>query len=288
MSADPTARRTADPDAAIKRITSPANAQVKAIRALHQKKYRAAEGRFLAEGLRILAEAVDQGHAIETLVVLPEMRQHRVGGRLIQHTAAHGGTVLEVTEPVLAKIARKDNPQGAVGVFPQRWERLEAVDAARDLCWAVLEGIRDPGNLGTILRTLDAVGGSGAILLDSCCDPYSIEGVRASMGSLFCQRLVHTDFESFQAWRRRQGGLLVGTSLNAARDYQQVSYPRPTFVLMGNEQSGLPQAYETGCDELALIPMRGRADSLNVSIAASVLLYEVLNQDRRRAAGGQG
>ena len=274
-------------DAAIKRISSPGNAQVKAIRALHQKKYREAEGRFLAEGLRILAEAIDQGHAIETLVVLPEMRGHRVGARLVEHTLAHGGTVLEVSEPVLAKIARKDNPQGAVGVFPQRWERLEDVDASSDLCWAVLEGIRDPGNLGTILRTLDAVGGSGAILLDQCCDPYSIEGVRASMGSLFCQRLVHTDFETFQAWRARQGGLLVGTSLKATHDYQQVVYPRPTFVFMGNEQSGLPAAYAAGCDELVLIPMRGRADSLNVSIAASVMLYEVLNQDRRRADGGQ-
>jgi TrmH family RNA methyltransferase len=282
MPADPTAQ-----DRAIKRIASPANAQVKAIRALHQKKHREAERRFLAEGLRILAEAVDQGHAIETLVVLPEMRDHRVGARLVEHTLANGGQVLEVTEPVLAKIARKDNPQGAVGVLPQRWERLDAVDATGDLCWAVLEGIRDPGNLGTILRTLDAVGGSGAILLDQCCDPYSIEGVRASMGSLFCQRLVHTDFPSFQAWRARQGGMLVGTSLNATRDYQQVSYPRPTFVFLGNEQSGLPAAYEAGCDELVRLPMRGRADSLNVSIAASVMLYEVLNQNRRRA-GGQG
>lgn len=288
MPAEPTAPRASDPHGAIKRITSPGNAQVKAIRALHQKKYREAEGRFLAEGLRILAEAVDQGHAIETLVVLAEMRAHRVGARLVEHTLAHGGTVLEVSEPVLAKIARKDNPQGAVGVFEQRWERLEDIDAAGDLCWAVLEGIRDPGNLGTILRTLDAVGGSGAILLDQCCDPYSIEGVRASMGSLFCQRLVHTDFASFQAWRARQGGLLVGTSLNATRDYQQVSYPRPTFVFMGNEQSGLPGDYEAGCDELVLIPMRGRADSLNVSIAASVMLYEVLNQDRRGRHGGQG
>ena len=286
MPVDPSAH-----DRAILRVTSPANAQVKAIRALHQKKHRVATGRFLAEGLRILTEAVDQGHTIETLVVLPEMRDHRVGARLVERTLASGGTVLEVTAPVLAKIARKDNPQGAVGVVPQRWEKLDAVDASQDLCWAVLEGIRDPGNLGTILRTLDAVGGSGAILLDRCCDPYSIEGVRASMGSLFCQRLVHTDIASFRAWRARQGGMLVGTSLKATRDYQQVTYPRPTFVFMGNEQSGLPAEYEAGCDELVRIPMRGRADSLNVSIAASVMLYEVLNQDRRRVGarpGGQG
>jgi TrmH family RNA methyltransferase len=273
-------------DPRIKRITSPANAQVKEIRGLQQKKYRDRDGLFLAEGLRILAEAVDQGQPIETLVVLKEMRGHRVGARLVRDTLERGGQVLEVTEPVLAKIARKDNPQGAVGVLRQRWEALETVDASGDRCWAVLESIRDPGNLGTILRTLDAVGGSGAILLDRCCDPYSLEGVRASMGSLFCQRLVCADFERFRAWRARQGGLLVGTSLKATRDYQQVAYPRPTFVVMGNEQSGLPEAYEAICDELVLIPMQGRADSLNVSIAASVMLYEVLNQDRRRVGAG--
>jgi TrmH family RNA methyltransferase len=266
----------------IKRISSPANAQVKEIRGLHLKKHRQEQGRFLAEGLRILQEAVDQGHPIETLVLRADMRDHRVGARLAEHTLAHGGRVLEVSAQVLAKIARKDNPQGAVGVFPQRWARLDALDARDDRCWAVLERIRDPGNLGTILRTLDAVGGAGAILIGECCDPYSLEGVRASMGSLFCQRLVHCSFEEFRAWRRGQGGLLVGTSLTATDDYQDVAYPRPTFVLMGNEQSGLPAEMEAACDRLVRLPMCGRADSLNVSIAASVMLYEVLNQDRRR------
>jgi TrmH family RNA methyltransferase len=266
----------------IRRITSLGNPQVKEIRALHQKKHREAQGRFLAEGLRILSEAVDQGFPIDTLVLLPEMRGHRVGARLVDATLAGGGQVLEVSEQVLAKISRKDNPQGAIGVFAQRWEPLEQIDASRDFCWAVLESIRDPGNLGTILRTLDAVGAQGAILVDQCCDPYSVEGVRASMGSLFCQRLVRSDFDAFLAWRRRQGGVLVGATLKGDLDYQDAAYPRPTFVFMGNEQSGLPERYEAACDRLVKIPMRGRADSLNVSIAASLLLYEVYNQDRRR------
>lgn len=266
----------------IRRITSLGNPQVKEIRALHQKKHRDEQGRFLAEGLRILSEAMDQGFPIETLVLLPDMRGHRVGKRLVEACLAGGGQVIEVTEAVLAKISRKDNPQGAVGVFVQRWDKLHEIDASQDSCWAVLEAIRDPGNLGTILRTLDAIGGAGAILVDNCCDPYSVEGVRASMGSLFCQRLARCTFDEFMAWRRNQGGLLVGASLKGTRDYQEVEYPRPTFVFMGNEQSGLPAHYEEACDALVRIPMRGRADSLNVSIAASLMLYEVYNQDRRR------
>lgn len=282
---DPNARPQPGPSKDIRRITSLGNPQVKRIRALHQKKHRDEQGRFLAEGLRILSEAVDQGFPIETLVLLPEMRDHRVGKRLVEACLAGGGEVLEVGETVLAKIARKDNPQGAVGVFVQRWEPLERIDARGDGVWAVLEAIRDPGNLGTILRTLDAIGGAGAILVDNCCDPYSVEGVRASMGSLFCQRLARCGFDEFVSWRAGQGGLLVGASLKGDVDYQEVAYPRPTFVFMGNEQSGLPERYEAACDRLVRIPMRGRADSLNVSIAASLLLYEVFNQDRRRPEG---
>jgi len=267
----------------IKRVTSPANPAVKAVRALHQKKHRAETGLFLAEGLRILSEAVDQGHAIHTLVILPEMRAHSVGARLVEACLDAGGRVLEVSEAVLAKVARKDNPQGAVGVFRQTWESLERIDATGDFCWVVLEAPRDPGNVGTVLRTCDAVGAQGAILLDHACDPFSIEGVRASMGSIFGPRLARAGFDDFLAWRRRQGGLLVGASLKGATDYQDLRYPRPTLLFMGNEQSGLPESYEGACDALVRIPMRGRADSLNVAIAASILLYEVYNQDRRRA-----
>ncbi len=266
----------------VRHIASPANAAVKAVRALHQKKHRESSGRFLAEGLRVLSEAVERGHAIETLVLLEPMRSHRVGRRLEAACLEGGGEVLVVSEAVLAKVARKDNPQGAVGVLRQRWETLESIDARRDFCWVALESIRDPGNLGTILRTCDAVGAEGAILIDHCCDPYSIEGVRASMGSVFAQRLVRAEFDEFRHWRHKQGGILVGASLKGTMDYQEISYPRPVFLFMGNEQSGLPESYEDACDSLVRIPMRGGADSLNVSIAASLMLYEIYNQDRKQ------
>lgn len=270
------------PAGSIRHITSPANPAIKAARALHQKKHRSATGLFLAEGLRILNEAVALGHAPRTLIVLPEMRDDRMGAPLIDACLAAGGDVLEVNEAVLAKVARKDNPQGAVGVFPQAWTDLWDVDARAAFCWIVLEAPRDPGNVGTVLRTCDAVGAQGVILLDAACDPYSLEGVRASMGSIFAQRLVHAGFDDFLRWRAAQGGMLVGTSLDADRDYQDIAYSRPTLLVMGNEQSGLPARYEAECDGLVRLPMRGRADSLNLAVATSVMLYEVYNQDRRR------
>ena len=264
----------------VRRIASAANPTVKALRALHQKKHRSATGCFLAEGVPILTEAVELGHVPQTLVMLPELRDSPRGSRLVETTLTGGGEVLEASQSVLAKIVRKDNPSDAVGAFPQVWWDLNALDARGAFCWIVLEAPRDPGNVGTVLRTADAVGAQGAILLDRACDPYSVEGVRASMGAIFAQRLVHTSFDAFAEWRSRQGGRLVGTSLNAPWEYQAVTYPRPTFLFMGNEHSGLPSAYEQACDTLVRLPMCGRAESLNLAVAASVMLYEIYNQDR--------
>lgn len=147
--------------------------------------------------------------------------------------------------------------------------------------WIVAQALRDPGNLGTILRTGDAVGSGGLILVDDCVDPFSVEAVRASMGALFTQRIASADWETFIAWLRSGEGELIGTSLNATLDYQQPHYGEPAFILVGNEAQGLPAAYEAACDTLVKIPMLGKADSLNAAVATAVMAYEVINQRRR-------
>ena len=277
MATDPVARSD------IREITSPANPAIKAVRALHQKKARAETGRFLAEGLRVLTEAVDLGHRLETLVLRSGARSHPQTARLVAACLDTGGEVLEVTDTVLAKVARKDNPQGAVGVLRQTWTPLATLDPRAAPVWTAIEAPRDPGNVGTLLRTGDAAGAGGAILLDRACDPFSLEGVRASMGSIFAQRLAHAGFDELLAWCRAGGATLVGASLQGATDYQALAYPRPTVLLLGNEQSGLPAAYAAACDVLVRLPMRGRADSLNLAVAGALLLYEVYNQHRGRA-----
>jgi TrmH family RNA methyltransferase len=267
-------------DVPIDRITSHSNATIKRIRSLRDKKFRRLEGRFLAEGLRILTEAVDAGSVPEILVFAEGARGHPLIERLIDVVGASGGQVIETSRDILHKLTEKDNPQAVVGVFAQNTTLLANLDRSTASIWVVCESLKDPGNLGTILRTCDAVGAGGVILLDASCDPFSVEAVRASMGALFTQVIVQSDGPGFLRWRRQGPGMLVGASLNTDHDYQTVRYTAPTFVFMGNEQSGLPPEYEAACDALVKLPMRGKADSLNVAVATAVLLYEVLNQQR--------
>ena len=141
--------------------------------------------------------------------------------------------------------------------------------------------LADPGNLGTILRTGDAVGAGGLILIDDCADPFSAEAVMASMGALFTQRIAAARWEAFVPWLRSGPGQLIGTSLNATQDYQAAAYKNPAFILVGNEAQGLPESYEAECDLLVRMPMLGKADSLNAAVATAVMAYEVINQWRR-------
>jgi TrmH family RNA methyltransferase len=265
----------------IDRIASHSNATIKRIRSLRDKKFRRLEGRFLAEGLRILTEALEAGVVPEILVFAEGAHGHPLVEALIGAVEAAGGQVIETSRDILHKITEKDNPQAVVGVYRQNPTLLASVDRTSASIWVVCESLKDPGNLGTILRTCDAVGAGGVILLDASCDPFSVESVRASMGALFTQTIVQSDGPGFFRWLRQGPGMLVGASLNTDTDYQAVTYTAPTFVFMGNEQSGLPPEYEEACDALVKLPMRGKADSLNVAVATAVLLYEVLNQQRR-------
>jgi TrmH family RNA methyltransferase len=140
----------------------------------------------------------------------------------------------------------------------------------------VAQALRDPGNLGTMLRTADAVGAGGLVLLDDCADPFSVEAVRASMGAVFTVPLAAARWDAFAAWLRAGDGQLVAASLRDATPYRGAPYRAPCFLLVGNESRGLPEAYEAACDLRVTIPMRGRADSLNAAVAMAVLAYEAL------------
>ena len=261
-----------------RQVTAFSNPLVKQARGLRDKKSRRREGLFLAEGLRILTEAREAG-------VLPERlfysdRSHALVRKLIEATEAAGGEAVETTADILQKISGKENPQTVLGVYRAFDTSLERLDRSAAPLWIVAQALRDPGNVGTILRTGDAVGAGGLILIDDCADPFSAEAVRASMGALFTQRIASAPWAAFVRWLRDGEGELIGTSLNADQDYQQPRYSRPAFILIGNEQAGLPRAYEAECDTLVKIPMLGKADSLNAAVATAVMAYEVINQWR--------
>jgi len=262
-----------------RRITAFSNDAVKAARALREKKGRRAQGRFLAEGLRILTEAREAGFLPETLFFSDN--SHPLLQALIAETEAAGGEAIETVADILHKISGKENPQTVLGIYRAFDTALSGIDRSAAPLWIVAQALRDPGNIGTILRTGDAVGAGGLILIDDCADPFSAEAVRASMGALFTQRIAAARWEDFLPWLRAGPGQLVGTSLDTDLDYQAPRYEKPAFILVGNEQAGLPQAYEKECDLLVKMPMLGKADSLNAAIATAVMAYEVINQWRR-------
>jgi TrmH family RNA methyltransferase len=254
-------------------ITSLTNPTVKAVRALHMRKEREETGLFLAEGLKIVTEAVEHGRAPKTLLFGPDAGNHPVLNRVIAATAAAGGEVIEVTRDILEKIARRDNPQAVLGVFEQIFTPLGDLDPSSAKAFVALEAVRDPGNLGTIVRTADAAGCGAVILVGECCDPYSVEAVRATMGSIFATPIVKATVAEFLAWRETWPGSVVGTLLTAEVDHRGAAYVAPTLIVMGNEQQGLTPAMAAACDVNVKIPMRGRADSLNLSVATGIMIY---------------
>ena len=259
-----------------RQITGFSNPTVKLLRALRDKKHRRREGRFLAEGLRLLTDAREVGRLPEMLVMASGRDAHPLLSALEADVLAAGGEVIETSEDILAKITGKDNPQAVCGVFAEFETSLAALDRGAAPIWLVAQAMRDPGNLGTMLRTGDAVGAGGLILLDDCADPFSVEAVRASMGAVFTQRIAQARWPDFIAWLRGGPGQLVAASLRDAQDYRSATYAAPCFVMVGNESRGLPEEYELACDLRVTIPMLGRADSLNAAVAGAVLAYEAL------------
>ena len=259
----------------VRQVTAFSNTTVKRLRSLRDKKARREEGLFLAEGLRIIAEARDSGRLPEIIAFSAQGAEHPLAAEIIVAAEAAGGEAIETTPEILSKMSGKDNPQMLLGAYKQPATSLEAIDRSAAPLWIVGQALRDPGNLGTILRTGDAVGAGGLILVDDSADPFSVEAVRASMGAVFTQAIATARWDEFIAWLRSAPGQLVGTSLKATADYLDAEYHAPCFLLIGNEQQGLPAEYEAACDLLVKIPMAGRADSLNAAVAAAVMAFQV-------------
>jgi TrmH family RNA methyltransferase len=259
-------------------ITGRNNDTIKQIRALQQRKERERTGVFFIEGIRIVVEAIQQHIPLEMIVVAPDLLSSQLAQDLVQKQKAQGIQYLEVTAEVFKRISTKENPQGLGAIVRQRWEQLEESKPDKLLCWTALYKIQDPGNLGTIIRTSDATGGAGIILLDNTVDPYDITSVRASMGAIFSQKLIRTNFADLRAWKQKHHYILVGTADSAAQEYRSVDYRQPLILLMGSEPAGLPELYQQACDVMVKLPMVGRSDSLNLAVATGVVLYEIFYQ----------
>ncbi|MFC0406966.1 TrmH family RNA methyltransferase [Roseomonas elaeocarpi] len=260
-------------------ITSAANGRIKALRLLRERKGRAATGLFLAEGEDALRMALDAGRTVASLVFDPG----RAGAALqamAERCAAGGAEMIPAGPAVLAALSGRDNPPRVVAALPQPWVALDALPVVRPAAFAVLEAPRDPRNLGAVARSAEAAGVAGLILLGESCDPWGPDAVAASAGALLVLPVARAGLEEFARWRARHGVALAGTSLAAELDYRRAPYGEAVAVAMGTETTGLSEELAGACDLLVKIPMRGRVDSLNLAVAAGLMIFAVTEAQR--------
>ncbi len=257
-------------------------ARLKLLRSLAQRKGREEQSLYIAEGPYLLDEAL-KTQVMPRFVVVSEKQE---GPRekvlaLVERCTKENIECVSAGEAEFAECADTVNSQGVLAVFAIPQYELATLLERHDLTLLVLDNIREPGNLGAICRHAAAFDCGGLLLLKGCVDAWNNKAVRASMGAIFTQRLVQAEWDEFLPWLRSGRGELVATWLgDDTKDYQAVRYAAPTFILIGNESQGLPQAYAEAADVRVKMPMMGKADSLNAAVAAAVMAYEVLNQQR--------
>jgi len=267
-------------------LTSPNNPKIKQVRALAQRKARDESGLFVVEGIRHVGEAFEAGAQFTSVCYAPEILKSEYALRVLQQLEGRGVAVLAVTGAVFESLAEKDNPQGILAVLRQPRPALASLTPATFPWGVALVSPQDPGNIGTILRTVDAVGASGLLLLDTSADPFHPTAVRASMGTIFWRPVVQARFDAFLNWARDQQYYLVGTSAHGSTAYDTIEhYPLPLILLLGSERQGLTSEQNAACQALVRLPMRGRTTSLNLAVAAGVMLYDMLAKLQPNATG---
>jgi len=260
-------------------ISSRSNSKIRSARSLRQRKQRAASGSFLVEGIHLVASAVESRAPIEMVFYAPDLLKSQYAQDLIEEIASSGVSCYATTAQVFASLASKEHPQGILAVVHQPDQQLSDLDS-QEFSWGVAcVSPQDPGNLGTILRTIDAIGASGLIILDDGVDPYHPTAVRASMGAIFRHPVVSASFTEFAQWVNEYNYRVYGTSAGAGIDYQQITqYERPVILLLGDERQGLTPEQVEICQELVRLPMHGQVTSLNLAVAAGVMLYDMLEK----------
>ena len=255
-------------------ITSLSNPLVKQARSLRQKKGRAETGLFVVEGIRHVGEAVEAGWDIQSVLYAPDLLTSDFARDLVALLEKKNARTQPVSAQVMDSLAEKDNPTGILATVSQRARTLAGLPAADVSSAVALVSPQDPGNVGSILRTMDAVGTDALFLLDGGVDLFHPSVVRASMGAIFWKPVAHASFDEFKEWARKGGIKLIGASAHATSDYSAAHFPPPWILVLGSEQKGLSRAQLEACHLTVSMPMRGHASSLNLSVAAGILLYE--------------
>ncbi len=256
-------------------LTSRQNPKIKQVRSLSSRKQRKQQGLFVVEGIRHVGEAVEARADIEYLIYAPELLTSEFAYSIIEQLQVINTPVFTTTAEVFNAIADKDHPQGILAVVRQNLASLAAL-SEENFSWGVaIVSPQDPGNLGTLMRTLDSAGADGLIVLETGTDIFHPTAVRASMGTIFWKPVVYTSLTEFRAWQNVHQYHIYGTSAKGTVHYREIEFNRPAILMLGSEREGLGSEEVAMCESLISLPMRGRASSLNLSVAAGVMLYEM-------------
>lgn len=253
-------------------IESAQNPLIKKAASLRDKKYRQQHGLFAAEGQRTIGAAIESG-LYEIDCLLFDESASRETGALKKSAMAKKIKCVTVASKVMQKLSQQDNAQNIIGLIRHKYADAGKILSSAKTCVIALESPRDPGNLGTIIRTADAMAIDGIILIGDSCDPFAPECVRATMDSIFHIPLARSTVADFIKQNKLP---TIGTALQGAKDFREVSYKPPFALVMGSEQKGLSGELAKSCDHLAKLPIPGKAESLNLSVATGVMLYAAL------------
>ena len=267
-------------------ITSLQNPKIKQVIHLRERHTRNQTGLFLIEGYRELLRATDGGFEVDTLFICPELFLGTNEPALIERLRKRGAIVLACSDKVFHKISYRDRPDGLIAIAPQKQgtlKDLEKIFVHQPLpLFVVAEAIEKPGNLGTILRSSDAVGVDGVIVCDRCTDIFNPNVVRASVGTLFTVPTIEAEGEETLQWLKEHQIAILAATPHAEKEFTEVDLARPVAIAVGTEQIGLSERWMKQADLQVRIPMRGVADSLNVAMATTLLLYEAHRQREER------
>jgi len=270
-------------------ITSGGNPVVKRVRLLADRKHRRRAGAFVVEGTQLVWQAVEAGADVEILLVAPGLLGRSAAARrltaMIAGQEERGVRVARLSDEVFTRISGREGPSGLAAIVRRRLAGLAGLAAGPAAVFVALHSIGNPGNLGTIIRTANAAGAAGVVLVGQTTDPFDPAAVKASMGALFTLPVAHAATPAeFFGWAAAVGVTVVTTSARAGQIFWDASYPRPLALLLGAEGAGLPSEVLARGDRQVQIPMSGTAESLNLAVAAGLLLYEV-NRQARGAIG---
>ena len=259
-------------------ITSASNPKIKEALDIKNKRSRYKHAAFIIEGTHLVETALASGHQIKEVFFTSAFSQRKDGHKILREIAKKTDEIFEVTEQIIHKLADTETPQGIIAIASYATKNLEEIRFKSAPLIVAVDGVQEPGNLGTIIRTSDAAGADAVIILKGTCDVFMQKTIRATAGSIFNIPIIYSGTDKFLEWLKLNGIMLIATALDSGKSIFDAGLKNPIAFVFGNEAHGVSSEIKKKADLILKIPIYGKAESLNVSASAAVCLYEAVRQ----------